>query len=230
MNAIKISPTMLDAYRYYCSSDMSLEQYVQRLLGLEPPSHYMTIGIEFHKIFEDAAREAFSNYQWKPDVSKRKYNFAWKYLGAESKMPKIQMPSVVEVPVKRQATIGGWAVTVSGRLDAVCGTTGVDYKTTWRAVDVDSFADAFQWRMYLYLMPDLQDFRYEVFRLKNGNLPDDIDIIGHQKFTMTRYVALEREVEAEITEYIQFLLGLERNRLIRITPNGVEAWKPGDYR
>lgn len=215
-----VSPTAIDGYRYYCDSDsMTLDDFMLRLLRLEPPNELMTIGIDFHRMCEDAAQKYLSKGRFTPDESKRKYSFEWKCSAATI------MPTVTEVPVRRTEKINDWKVTVSGRLDAVSGSTGIDYKTAWKPIDAESYVDAFQWRMYLYLMPELRDFRYDVFRVKNGRLLREIEVIEHRHFTMSRYPALEQEVEAAIIEYIEFLRMLERKRYIRITPYGVEQWE-----
>lgn len=235
--ATYVSPTALDGYRYYRDHDQPVEDYVRQILRLEPPTPAMQMGIEFHQTLEDAGKVMMSGGQWEPPDEKRVYSFQYRIDGGL----KLQVPSVVEMPARREfevavrppvmATPGivqadRFRVTMSGRLDAVCGQTGVDYKTTKSTINAEGYHDAFQWRAYLFLLPEMPDFRYEVFRIRPGKELNQIEVVEHRSFTMTRYPDLERDVLAAVAEYLEFLQVMERRRWLTITEYGTDPWNP----
>lgn len=237
-----VSPTALDGYRYYRDHDQPVEDYVRQILRLEPPTPAMQIGIEFHQMLEDMAKAMMDHERPKPDRLKRPnavYDFVWQ---GDTVLTKLPMPSVVEMPARREFNIvvppavsptpgivqaDKFRVTMSGRLDAVCGLTGVDYKTTRAStINAESYQDALQWRAYLFLLPEMPDFRYDVFRIRPGKDLNQIDIVEHRAFVMTRYPGLEQDVLSAVAEYLEFLQAMERRRWLTITEFGVDPWAP----
>ena len=217
---LKISATALDSHDYYKSSNMNDDAYAARLRGEETTSDAAALGHAFHSVVEHISLglTPFS----------LEYKFDFSDVDVE-----IPQPDLVETAVRREYDIAGDLITVSGRLDAVCGTIGVDYKTSARPPDVDRFRDAKQWRTYLSLFPSLRKFRYDVFQLKRPRRSDEdpkkIKVVKHARVEFLRYNGLEQDVHDAIYEYVEFLKFYEKLGRIKLTPKGVYQTRPRTY-
>ena len=195
----RVSVTSIDSYRYFVSSEMETEAHIRRLLRLEPPTEAMRTGIEFHQMLEN-------------------------FFQRRSPMPVfmnahtvLMRPDAMEVPVHRLYDIRGRTVRLGGRIDAVRGLTIIDYKTTSRTINLEKYADAFQWQAYLDLYPTAKHFRYDVFLLRRGV------VVEHAHLMLHRFAELSNVVTAWLDEYCQHLddladSGWIRNRDGRLLP------------
>ena len=85
---------------------------------------------------------------------------------------------------------------------------GVDYKTTGRAIDLEKYAESWQWRAYLAILPSLQEFRYDVFHVKpSANNEKVATVFEHRTFRVSRYPTLMTDVIRELCEYVDFPVG-----------------------
>ena len=221
MEAIGVEPpvrknriwvTSLDGYLAFRDNlyhEEELFDYVNHLVGSKPPSLRMGLGTYLHAALEVAGvKGGTMDHEIPGEFQIRCYEHI-----------ELARPSAVEVPVTKVYHVNGREVTLSGKLDAISGRRGVDYKTADK-IDMERLADAFQWRCYLDMLPELDTFRYDVFQMKETR-SGMWDIVRHVRLEQTRYIGLHEEVEALVAEYDRFLMDLERAGHIELDERGV---------
>ena len=230
MDRIRISATDLDGYLYFRDGDyLSLNRYIQRLKGEDPPGPEQVAGIKFHEAIQrqGTEREGYDpRGYWirvlgvieGPKVG------AIYYL-PEDKEIVLPLPVRTELRVDKLYTLpNGREVEVRGRVDAVSGLEVTDYKTT-KKIDLERYAEAYQWRVYMSMMPQMLSFRYEVFQLKKmkggGAYYPEYNVTDYKRLILRPYRAMEKDVRALIAEYDEFLRGLAAEGRIELTEKGV---------
>jgi len=176
---IRISVTDLDGYLYWLASETSeLDELIARLRGQEEPSPQMLAGRAFHRLFEDAQGGEIG----KACIDGWRFEFA---LDKEIAVPDIrELKGEMVIPTK------AGPVTLVGKVDALHGTTVIDYKLTER-FDAERYADSYQWRAYL-LMFGATRFDYEVFQCCYGD--DCIVIYDHHPLSFYAYPGMREDV------------------------------------
>lgn len=207
---MRVSVTDLDGFSYFKNSELSIEDYVRRLKGLDDPGPRAELGTRFHE-----AVESF-HLTGSPTLLDRDFVLP------EAPI-HLDRPAVTEMRVARDFDVGGGrVVTLSGRVDAISGLTVIDYKTSTR-MDLESYCDAMQWRAYLALMPRMQHFKYEVFQLATRPSRDGrYQIREHATLALNRYDDLESDVHVALAEYDRFLRDMEAGGWIELTSRGVK--------
>ena len=202
---MRIAVTDLDQYQYYLDADQDLDAYLANLLRENPMTPQLKNGIWAHEQLEKGGGDLIVGH--------------WLDI-------QLMKPDAVEVPAVRTFNIGKREVTISGRLDAIVGLTGIDYKTTGRPIDLEKYMDAWQWKAYMLLCPALIAFRYEVFQTEmrkiktytpDEEIGDRLVVLDYKHLTCNRYDGLEVDVFTYLEEYIQFLKYLEERGHIRLT-------------
>ena len=132
-------------------------------------------------------------------------------------------PDIVEWRHKRTYEIDGREVILSGKCDAIAGARLIDYKTTWRSIDLPKYHDALQWRCYLALHPQCISFRYEVFQFSRGratrnNPSPEARLVDHRHLELFRYDGLDDDVYSAMVEYYRFLIQCEDAGLLMLGP------------
>ena len=198
---IRVSPTDLDSFEYYKANNQSFSEYVNRLLGFQPWSAAAARGTAFHSAVErlhTGDLSAHDQIPMKPHLRVR--------------LPRAQ---VTEVPAKRfMSGVDRLPVLMSGRLDAIYGLVGVDYKTTSRPIDPTEYQELWQMRSYLWLVPYLRKMQVEVFRFY------DSEIVEHQTCEVYPYEGLVLDLAEEVREFVAFLRELERDGYLQFDIEG----------
>lgn len=220
----RFSVTAIDGWTYYQNSEQTLEDYVRRLKRMEPPHPAAALGTAFHDMLEGLST---GNIPHSDDPVAWDYNFDLSQVDV-----KLEKPVVVETRLEgRYTTHKGRHIKLTGRVDAITHTAVIDYKTTSRAIDMENYMSAFQWRAYLSMYP-MDSFRYEIFRLGRENRQGLIPVYEHLPFTIRPYVGMENEVVDAISAYDEFLQDLAADGHITLTKNGVKAgvaeWQVGE--
>ena len=114
--------------------------------------------------------------------------------------------------------VGNDRILLSGKVDGLCGDVVVDWKTTEKQVDWEKYADAFQWRAYLSLVPFAKEFRYHVFRVRRSRqFVGRYDVVEHQVMAgLRRYRGLLQDVITPAVQFYHFLSDLERAGKVRM--------------
>ena len=216
--SIRISVTALESWRYFLhgtkwdgSPALTQDKYIRRLRRMEPPTPAMEKGIKFHKHIETGGHEHAGIFDWQCDV-------------------ELPRPSAVEVPVSRKYRMHGMDVDLRGRIDALVGLEVVDYKTGKRSPGYLDYMESWQWKAYLAMLPECDDFRYEHFVVLDPlrSAPHLYRIVRHQSIPLQRYAGMEGEVEDALREYLGLLLHFEDSGLIELNERGVVPGKMGE--
>lgn len=181
---MRLSVTDLDSYLYWkASEDMTLDQFVNRLRGLEAPGPNMLAGRAFHSLLETAGIGTMDT------VERDGWTFKFE-LDAE-----LPVPVVRELKGERVLNIDGRRVTLVGKVDALDGTVVRDYKLTER-FDAERYADSYQWRAYLSMF-HAKTFIYDVFQCVYD---DDqvVRITGYHKIRFNAYPDMLADVSRAI--------------------------------
>lgn len=192
---LRIQASRLDGYDYWLRSDHDMEWFADDLLYREE-TPAMIRGTQCHAALERAAAAGSEVEGWDSDM--------------RIALPR---PDLVELSVQREIAPG---LLLTGRLDAICGTTGVDYKTTGRAIDLERYTDSWQWRAYLAMMPRLERFRYDAFQLAARA---DV-IVDWQHVEMCRYAGVDADVQDVARRYAETIYAMRDAGLLTVTPWG----------
>ncbi len=117
-------------------------------------------------------------------------------------------------------------IVLHGTIDAMAGTTIVDYKTTGKGAFKDEvyerLADSAQWRTYLTLVPHAEMFRYEVFQIAPLEIEEGTEFVvkTHQSYDFRRYAHLERDMHETLIKFSCLVRDLEERGDIWVKPNG----------
>ena len=192
---LRVSATALEGWRRYCSTDfLTMEQYLTRLLGLEAATPAMAAGTRFH----------------------REVELGELVIGTRT---KLRRASVTEMPIQRSlGAVGGFDVTLSGRVDAIAGLQIIDYKTSSKFFDMESLFESLQWRTYLVLNPDASSVRYELFRLVGRGSNRGWQHDG--SFVLRRYGCVETDVRVAVASYVDMVSGLCRSGKLIVSERG----------
>lgn len=196
---IRLSPTSLDAYQYWLSTDEPAEKLVESVLRTEPPTEQMRQGLRFH---DQLARPGGR-------------------LAMRGKDVEFRAPTEWEVPVKRWIASD---ILLSGRVDGLCGDEIVEIKTTERRIWVEKYQDHWQWRCYLLLLPAMRHVRYEIFRIRAEGAT--FRLLDHATITCPRYRRLEADVMEVAAKYVWQLTQLAHQGWIRLGADGRPKYGP----
>lgn len=180
----------LDEFRQYLSgvhydqSDYTAEDLIQRLTAPEPPSPKMEAGTAVHAVVEHSL---FG------ELPENVVEDGWKiYFALDGAM---EIPEAREVPLQRTHK----GVTLYGRVDAIDAVAVHDIKTT-SSIDIDRYADAYQWRAYLW-MSGRRDFVYHVLRVRVDEDEREVTVLEYVPCRFRAYPAMERDVENLLLRY-----------------------------
>ena len=116
-------------------------------------------------------------------------------------MTEMDVPAVAFPELRIEGEILGH--TFTGKLDGVDGNVGYDWKFQKR-IDFKKLRDSWQWRIYLYLMPELEAFEFVVFHMKENKKEGCIEVVDKKGVErLYRYPALNDEVEDLVWEMSQ---------------------------
>ena len=204
---LRISYSKLGLFHYYEQTGLTLNDFLNKYLRLEPPSEPMRVGIAFHEQLE-------SMITGEPTTSP--YRF-------EQTSMEIPKPDVVEIPLQREVEVKGLKFLFTGRADAIRGHTIYDWKTGFYQIDLEKYFDSYQWRSYLFMNSKARHFRYDCFQLhRPRNTAGTFTLKEHRIVIFHRYRKLEEDVYQELSRYLYFMRELEKQGLFIITPKAVE--------
>ena len=180
----KVSASDLNAWAWYRNSEQSDEDFLKRLRYEQPPNEKMEAGRAFHKYLELRAGSPVDGYTF---------------------TGKIELPvyTVREYWVERPMRFeGGRVIWLRGIVDGIRGRQACDYKTTGR-LDLEKYAMAWQWRVYMYCLPHVRQFIYHVFRWHKDRRDDKMWHIAEQcDLKMYRYADLECDLRQAVSGFL----------------------------
>jgi Fe-S-cluster containining protein len=187
---VRISVTSLDAYRYYCDSEMELDALLRQLRKEEPPTPQMLAGKALH-----AALETFDG----GDVfTLERDGYKFKFVGECA----IALPDIRELKGEMQIDTSVGPVTLVGIVDGMDGTEVFDHKLTAQ-FNAEKYADSYQWRCYLTMFGG-RKFTYNCFVGKEDTESGEWVIYDFQPLTFYAYPEMRADVQREVDWFAQF--------------------------
>lgn len=194
----RIAASDLDSYRYFRSNEWNtFEELRASLLRLKPAGRPAQLGTAFHAALERLATG--DNVDWDAEPIALA-----PYLEITLPMAGVQH----EVPTKRTIEVCGTEYLLSGRLDGYDGLlVGYEYKTTGSALGqaVERFMDSYQWRVYLYCLPEMRRIQYHVFKVKSWKTERPVIDSYIAAPEVYRYTTLEDDVRGQVGEFASFV-------------------------
>lgn len=191
MDAIRLSASDLDAYRRFrANEDAELADLIAHLRRETPPSEAMEAGTALHAALEIADPGAEFER-----MEANGYTFDMQIEG------EIDMPAIRERKETREFMIGRTLATLVGKVDAIHGQRIEDHKFTGR-FDPERFMASMQWRVYLTIF-GANEFRWNIFEGREI-APKHYVISAFHQLRMHRYPGMERDVEHEVAQFIEF--------------------------
>jgi len=139
--------------RWRLDEDATPEDLVARLTNFQP-TEAMLAGTAFHKALETSGE---GEYEW---LEAEGYRFRMtQSLSIYEPMPTLALSQIREVRAHGQYG----PLTVTGKLDVLCGKRVEDHKTT-ASFKPEGYMEGCQWRFYLDLF-DCDVFRWNVFEI-----------------------------------------------------------------
>ena len=135
--------------------------------------------------------------------------------------PRLLQPHLVEVKRKRDVELrDGRIVRFVGRIDGISGNIGVEYKSTgWVRWDV--YMDSPQWKSYLYLFPEIEAVRYDVFKVNLRSWQSRILIIeDHDTATFRTSPEVEGEIVSMLHRWADLTDRLRKQGRVTLDPDG----------
>lgn len=177
----------VDAFRKWrLTEDVPVSALVQSITG-HVETESMRVGTAFHKAMECASygpREV---------------------LRANGCTFVLPVNAQVRVPIAREirkSRVYG-SLRVTGKVDAICGSTIWDHKTTAR-FDAERYIEGYQWRYYLDIF-GCDEFVWNLFEMKADTTHEDTFIVTDVHYlSQYRYPSLHADCLALALEYAQF--------------------------
>lgn len=160
-----------------------------QLRGRFQPTREMKIGTEFHsalELFLVGENEGDEELLYGPHMEHR-FDFA---------EVDVTLPIGATLEVRRDAEVAP-GVVLTGKPDAVLRDVIYDWKSTWSTPDIDRYHDSMQWRAYLELVPEANDFEYFIFQVADPLKRQAEDIIRVRRvatYRQHRYEGMAKEV------------------------------------
>lgn len=192
MQAIRISASDLDAFRYFMANeDASLADLIASLRHETEPTEAMLAGTALHAALEHCAMGEH------PELSANGYTFEFRCDG------EIDVPEIRELKATRDYTVGDCTVTLVGKVDGLHGRRVDDHKFTSR-YDAERFMGSYQWRVYLDVF-DADEFRWNIFEgYEDRDAAKRYIIHTVHQLKMHRYPDMRADVVRELGKFIEF--------------------------
>jgi len=193
-DVIRISPSVLDGFRYYINHGNSLVEYVESLKNHGQSPFKTNVGTCLHSVLEHSSTvgDEFSLFfdGYRTNVS----------IDVSCVMER---PSITELKAVKRIEVDGHKVDLVGKADVIYGNTGKDYKITFSSLPTDRFLDSIQWQVYMMLF-NLELFRYIIFRCKGDEKKISVYEVEHFDIYRNQYV--ENNVHDIVSQFIYFII------------------------
>lgn len=175
-----------EAFRQFRDDEEAeLSDFLARMRNEVPPSQAMLAGTAFHDVLEHAQIGEMATAEAQ----------GFKFIIEVD--TELALAPIRELRASKR--YGG--LTISGKLDALCGLRVEDHKTTGR-FDPDRYLAGYQWRYYLSIF-GAQVFRWNVFEMREI---EPMMYLVHKFHTLEqcRYPAMESDCEQLAADLEQF--------------------------
>lgn len=190
----RISPSVLDEFKYYINHEESLDEYIESLKkpGIFP--FKTKVGTALHLVLE---RSTIVGNELSLLLDGYETNVS---IDVSCVMEK---PTATEIKAVKRIEVDGHKVDLVGKADVIYGNMGKDYKFTFSSLPTDRFLESIQWQVYMMLF-NLELFRYVVFRCKGDE--KNISVCEVEHFDIYRNQYIEGNVYDIIHQFIDFII------------------------
>ena len=204
---MRVSVTDVDAYRYWRSHDLPLDNLRDRLLRKAPVTANLIVGRLLHSALERGGEGHLEQIHG-DDGTVLRFE-----LSAE-----LELPAMREIPLSREYRVAGRTVELRGRVDGWDAYTVDDHKATSR-FDPEPLVESLQWRFYLD-MTGARRFRWNVFTVQEprparvprgtselaewaaADEPTPWRVTALDRLEQWRYPGMERDCVSALEEFV----------------------------
>ena len=188
---LQLRVSHIDLFRSWKESEEADIDWLLRDLSLDRPTEAMLRGTAFHKALEHA-----QSGDDRDEITIDGFTFHFQC------DIDLELPAVREI--RRSKDYGD--VSVSGKVDALMGTSVYDHKTT-SYFDSERYLSKYQWRYYLDIF-EADRFTWNIFEMRDAG---DIDnprtwsVVNFHQLEQYRYPSLEEDCKRQAQEMRSFL-------------------------
>ena len=200
---IRVHPSSLDGFQYYLESNLSTKDFIFRLCRMDKKSDWAHAGNALHKYIEHGGKV-------NPVVLQD--GRSWSIVSQMGKNIEIPRPQISEFRIEKPMNIHGHDVMISGIVDGLVGNRLLEWKGVKR-MNLIRFSESWQWRCYLATDARLKRVDYHVFLMSIKGR--QLCIREHRRLVVQEYKNMENELYSFIGRYVDHLLQLEDQGLIK---------------
>jgi len=196
---LRITPSLLEAFRFYCDFDFkSLAELEAQIKG-EPVTvtPAMALGAAFHKVAEGDLDLGAGEHAGFYRADGLLFDAA-----STNEALALRGPGVAEVWCSRQLLTVSHAPLLRGRSDWLSGTIPYEIKTKEKDFDPSDYAVSLQWQCYLHML-DAEECRYLLVRLEE-RVEGAWWVREADVLPLFRYVGMEEHINQMATRFMQF--------------------------
>jgi hypothetical protein len=158
----RLTPSILDAYRYYCGFEFKPLAELEAQIKGEPVTQTpaMRLGAAFHKVAEGAFDEGAGEHAGFYRADGLLFDVA-----TTDAALALRGPGVAEVWCSRPMLTVPQAPLLRGRSDWISGTVPYEIKTREKSFEPADYANSLQWQCYLYML-GAEECRYLLVQLE----------------------------------------------------------------
>lgn len=198
---IKVSATILEAYRKYLEERISLDALLDTVLRRSDPNNKMIKGTLFHEMLQTSEPEKYSEF------------FSHDCIETARSFMDYRSP-LFEVKARKQYATQRGIVSLTGVADQILGNKIIEIKTRYTPIAYSDYADSLQWRVYCdaFEIPEVQ---YNIFEFKHVS---DNDYKSCAFFNFFAPKNNHENVSDWINSYVDFLylMGLENAKEVQL--------------
>lgn len=193
-DVVRVSPSVLDGFKYYINHEESLDEYIESLKKTGSFPFKTKVGTALHSVLEhstivgDELSLLLDGYETNISIDVSCV---------------VEKPTATEIKAVKRIEVDGHKVDLVGKADAVYGNTGKDYKFTFSSLPTDRFLDSIQWQVYMILF-NLELFRYIVFKCKGDEKKISVYEVEHFDIYRNKYI--ENNVRDTVSQFIDFII------------------------
>lgn len=203
---IRISPSLIDSYRYWRTTDFeypdreraSLEELLSAIRG-EPrePTEAMARGLAWHQALEEEVQEEQDTLE----IHTKGHLF--RFSAAEVALLRQQLPALGNRELRGRLELPEAGAVMYLRTDGIAGNIIHEHKTTGR-IDVDRYTATSQWRAYL-LAFECKQVVYHVVRLYKNRRENLWQVKEYLPFSQYAYPRMREDLVADAAELCAFI-------------------------
>jgi len=215
---LKLSPTLIDGYRYYLDYDFKTLEELESQIRREPvaQTEKMLIGGAYDKFVLNPY------FHKQPDPTEID-GFLFDKESAKEAVFTIPAGGSYQVWVDRIIECDGWNIKLLGKVDYVWGSIVADLKTKTGSYQIENFAEALQWAAYCEIL-GTKAFTYRVASLRIPKKNKDDILYTTSVDDLDLYY--DKSIRANLYDYIsRFLSFCESRGLIHCLEVGFKGPK-----